>query len=58
MHDATLLQLALTKQFGPTGSAHYNKIRDGRLCRQWPHAIVLVDNTGRSHSAGQPIILT
>ena len=31
------LLLALTKQFG---SAHYIKIADGRLCMQWPHAIV------------------
>ena len=38
--DATLLRLALTKQFGSAGSAHYIKIGDGRLCMQWPHAIV------------------
>ena len=37
MHAPTLLRLALTKQFG---SAHYIKIGDGRLCMQWPHAIV------------------
>ena len=40
MHDATLLRLALTKQFGSAVSAHYIKIGDGRLCMQWPHAIV------------------
>ena len=40
MQDATLLRLALTKQFGLAGSAHYIKIGDGRLCMQWPHAIV------------------
>ena len=38
MHDATLLRLALTKQFGSAGSAHYIKIGDGMLCMQWPHA--------------------
>ena len=37
MHAATLLRLALTKQFG---SANYIKIGDGRLCMQWHHAIV------------------
>ena len=37
MHAATLLRLALTKEFG---SAHYIKIGDGRLCMQLPHSIV------------------
>ena len=40
MQYATLLRLALTKQFGLAVSAHYIKIGDGRLCMQWPHAIV------------------
>ena len=40
LHDATLLRLALTRQFGSAVSAHYIKIGDGRLCMQWPHAIV------------------
>ena len=44
MQDASLLRLALTKHFGSAGSAHYIKIGDGRLCMQWPHAIVLLDN--------------
>ena len=48
MQDATVLRLALTKQFGSTGPGHYIKIGDGRLCMQWPHAIV--------GQLGQPII--
>ena len=40
MQYATVLRLALTTQFGSAGSAHYIKIGDGRLCVQWPHAIV------------------
>ena len=46
MQDATLLRLALTKQFGSAGSAHYIKIGDGRLCMQWPHA------AGFAHACG------
>ena len=38
MHEATLLRLLLMKKIGSAGSAHYIKI--GRLCMQWPHAIV------------------
>ena len=48
MQDATVLRLALTKQFGSAGPGHYIKIGDGRLCMQWPHAIV--------GQLGQPIL--
>ena len=40
MQDTTLLLLALTYKCGSAGSAHCIKIGDGRLCMQWPHAIV------------------
>ena len=48
MQDTTLLLLALTYKCGSAGSAHCIKIGDGRLCMQWPHAIV--------GQLGQPII--
>ena len=48
MQMPLLLRLALTKPIGSAGSAHYIKIGDGRLCMQWPHAIV--------GQLGQPII--
>ena len=46
------LRVALTKQFGSAGSALYIKIGDGRLCMQWPHAIVLLDNIVRVIQCG------
>ena len=40
MHDRYAATAIVDKQFGSVGSGHYIKIGDGRLCMQWPHAIV------------------